>query len=764
MGKGAFETDEGLDTPTATLVATSLAASDPLDPVRHRAIAAAVPLFAVTVLLSSGLLFLVQPMFARLVLPRLGGSPSVWNTCVLFFQTVLLLGYLYAHLSTRWLGTPRQAQWHLILLLMPVLVLPLTVGDEQPPPAVNPVWWLLGTMTIRAGLPFFVVSASAPLLQRWFASLPVLSARDPYFLYAASNFGSMVALLGYPLLLEPLTGVGHQTWIWTVGYAALVILLGACAMLVRGFGQEKPPETIAVSLEEAVSIPTRLRWVVLSFVPSSLMLGVTTHISTDIAAVPLLWVLPLALYLATFVLAFASKEGLSHRWLVRLLPPLVFACLCTVLVNSRAAWLIPLHLTAFFVCALVCHRELARRRPHVHHLTEFYIWMSLGGMLGGVLNSLIAPQIFSGILEYPLVLAFAALVRPSPGFRGSRQESYGIILGWPAFVLLLCGGLWIAGLMPDELGAPQLLVSFALVLTVAYMLANRTEPFGAMALLLVAIIAFVRPTSAGSVLFAGRSFFGVHRVIDAPDHSYHLLQHGSTTHGRQQMSGATHCEQTGYYHPSSPIGQLFATTAEGFRNVGVIGLGSGALACYAKSGDAWTFYEIDPMIERIAKDSRYFTYLQNSAARLNVVLGDGRMTLQRADPSHYDLIVLDAFSSDAIPVHLLTGEAIRLYLSRLTHDGVIAIHISNGYLNLEPVVGQLALRDSLFALANLDDQIPEADAKMGRLASHWVVLSRAPQALAGLVGRAGWRSPEIKDRVTAWTDDYSNILRVLKFH
>ena len=739
----------------------SVAGSESRADVRRRAIGGAMALFSVTIFLGSSLVFLVQPMFAKVALPWLGGSPSVWNTCILFFQTTLLLGYLYAHLSTRWLGVRRQIYCHVILVLAPLIVLPLTAGGGPPPASANPVWWLLGTMTVRVGLPFFVVSTSAPLLQRWFATLPVPSARDPYFLYSASNLGSMIALLGYPLVLEPMVGTQQQMWLWSGGYLFLIALTAACAMSVRAFGGALRSDTAfdAVIGSDGASGRKPLQWMVLSFVPSSLLLGVTTHISTDIAAVPLLWVLPLALYLATFVLTFASREIIPHRWLVRTLPALILCCLLTILLNGRMSWLIPLHVVTFFASAMVCHRELAHRRPPAHRLTEFYLWMSFGGMLGGVFNSLLAPQLFSGILEYPVVLALAALLRPSPGYRQSRVDSWGVLVVVPGLVLLFSLGLFGIGAFPAAVGLRPFLLALAVVLAIAYMWANRPEAFGAMALLFVAVTAFGRPSTSGTVLLAARSFFGVHRVVDAPDHTYHVLQHGSTTHGREQLSGDNRCSPTGYYHPSSPIGQLIAARAGQLDDVAVVGLGSGAMACYAEPNRPWTFYEIDPLVERIARNPRYFTYLQNSRGRLNVVLGDARVSLQQAPDNAYDLIVLDAFSSDAIPVHLLTREAMHLYFSRLRSEGVVAVHISNRYLKLEPVLAALAERDGLFALASVDDRLSAMEMNVGKFPSHWVVMARTAQPLARLVGQAGWRSPDYKPRVREWTDDSSNILQ-----
>jgi hypothetical protein len=723
---------------------------------------ASIPLFSATIFLSACLLFFVQPMFARLALPRLGGAPSVWNTCVLFFQTALLCGYLYANRVTRWLGVLKQARWHVGLLLLPFAFLPLALGEAQPPTTSNPVWWLLGMMTARVGVPFFIVSTSAPLLQRWFSALPTRAARDPYFLYAASNVGSMAALIGYPLVFEPTTGIVQQTRLWSVGYLVLVVLLVACAFYVNRYGKEPQPDQAGEKESANVSVQDRLVWLVFSAVPSSLMLGVTTHISTNVAAVPLLWVVPLTLYLATFVLAFWSTGRLLHKWLVRLLPLSVLTSLGLIFVNFGAWWSIALHLATFLVCALVCHRELARRRPSVRHLTEYYLWLSFGGMLGGVFNSLLAPLVFSRVLEYPLALAAASLIRPSPGFRRSKPESYVMLFAVPAVVSVICGGLSAAGLL-GNIGWQPLFLTLVFAVAIAYMFANRPEAFGFAALMVVGIIAFLRPPSSGTTMFAGRSFFGVHRVLDAPDHSYHLLQHGVTTHGLQQMATASACDPTGYYHPSGPIGQLFSVNENQFTNVAVIGLGTGALSCYSKAQDTWTFYEIDPMIEQIARNTRYFTYLAESSAHARVVLGDGRLTLQKATLGDYDLIVVDAFSSDAIPVHLLTREAVALYFSKLKPDGVLALHISNGYLNLEPVVAALSQQQQLFALANLDIHIPDSDAKVGRLPSHWVVLARSARPLTALVNRPGWHPPIPNVRVKPWTDDFSNILYILKF-
>lgn len=748
-------------------LATTREVAPARDSAQARALQMAIPIFAVTIFTGSSLLFLVQPMFAKMLLPRLGGSSSVWNTCVLFFQTVLLLGYVYAHVSTKWLGVRRQALVHLGVLLLPFAVLPLSTGSAAPTSSDSPVLWLLVTMSLTVGLPFFVVSTTAPLLQRWFATFPVPSARDPYFLYSASNLGSMIALLGYPFLLEPAIGVRSQTMIWTVGYATLVVLAGGCAWMVRecGRGSARLAADPALDARDAggaaasVSSARRIQWIALSFVPSSLMLGVTTHVSSDIAAVPLMWVLPLAMYLLTFVLAFSQREIVPRQLLIRLLPPLVFTCLLTVLVGAQHGWFIPLHLLTFFCAALLCHRELASRRPHVAHLTEFYIWMSLGGMFGGIFNTLVAPQVFATILEYPLVLAAAALLRPAPAAR-KKPEPLAVVIAVAAIVLG-CGGYLILGNPPIEMTGMLLATMVGLSLPIVF--ARRARAFGIVAMAFVIVIALGRPSSAGRVLFVGRSFFGMHKVIEGPDGTYRLLQHGSTVHGRQQLTGESDCQPTSYYVPASPIGQLFGSRTDRIDAVGIIGLGSGGLACYAQPGEQWTFYEIDPLVDSIAKNPAYFTQLKNSNGTIDVVLGDGRITLQSAPPAAYELLILDAFSSDAIPLHLLTREALHLYLSRLKADGVIALHISNRYLNLEPMLGALVQQEGLSALAFVDNDIPAEDAAKGRFASHWVMIARDAAPLARLQGRAGWRPAVVHAHVKPWTDDYSNILSVLAY-
>jgi spermidine synthase len=711
-------------------------------------------IFGLTVFVASSLLFVVQPMFARMVLPRLGGSPAVWNTCVLFFQSALLLGYLYAHVSTRWLGARQQMLVHVVVLLLPVFVLPLSAGSGAPAAGESPVFWLLARMTVTVGLPFFVVSTSAPLIQRWFGTLPLASARDPYFLYAASNVGSMLALLSYPFALEPLLGVRMQAIVWSAGYLVFAALIGACMWITRRSGASHTGRPFDLA-EETGDIPTaaRVRWLALSFVPSSLLLGVTMHISTDIAAVPLLWIVPLAIYLLTFVLAFSSRDVIPQRWVVVACPVFVFVSLIPVLRTQYSWWFLPPHLIAFFCCALGCHRQLSAKRPPVRHLTEFYLWISLGGVLGGVFNTLVAPHIFATVLEYPLMLTAALFL-----IRGESRRpsiSRGLIAG--AVALVIACVLALAVLRPDGQFGLVLLaagsgVSFALLLIIGL-------PAFRVAAVVVLLLLAGEWFGGGRALFTGRSFFGVIRVIEADDHTYRFLQHGSTVHGRQQPPAASNCEPTTYYSRRGPLGELIASTAPAARTVAVVGLGAGSIACYAESGQHWTFYEIDALVDRVARDPRYFTFMRNSHGQVDVTIADGRIALEQASGA-FDLIILDAFSSDAIPVHLLTDEAVQLYFSRLQPNGVVAVHISNRYLQLEPVLAGIAARRGFVAIAKLDSGVTAEDRRQGRVASHWVALARTAAPLEGVRHIAGWRPARVDSRLPLWTDDYSNIVRV----
>ena len=740
---------------------------------------AALAIYTLTMFVSAMLLFLVQPMFAKMVLPLLGGSPAVWNTAIVVYQVMLLAGYCYAHAATRWLGVRRQAALHAVLILLPLLVLPIAVPTGWNPPSEgNPIPWLLAVLIVAVGLPFFVVSATSPLLQAWFAHTGHPRAGDPYFLYAASNVGSMLALLGYPMVAEPHVRLAEQSRLWAGGYALLVVLMLGCAVMVwrsRGtrLAQREPEAEDQVTgpgTTAAGSVPIRagrrLRWVLLAFVPSSLMLSVTTYLTGGIAPIPLLWVIPLAIYLLTFILVFQKKVIVPQQRLVRWLPgsvPLVTVVL-TLQANNPIWLLIPLHLGAFFMAAMVCHGDLAADRPSAAHVTEFYLWLSVGGALGGVFNALLAPVLFSTVLEYPMVLVLLCLLYRRPHDAREQPSSRRLDVGLPVALGLMTGALTLgvraAGLPPSLLTR---LLLVALPVCVCLKFARRPVRF-ALGIAAVMLAGSLYPSELGSLVHAERSFFGISRVRVDADGRHHMLMHGDTMHGMQSLDPARRREPLTYYDRSGPIGQVFAAFdgADTKQRVAVVGLGTGSLACYSRPRQEWTFYEIDPVVARIARNPRYFTFLEDCAPSAGVVLGDARLSLTRAPEQHYNLIILDAYSADSIPVHLLTREALRLYLDKLSPDGVLAFHISNRYLDLQPVVGRLAQDAGLMGLGQGEPTVSKEESARGKYPSRWVVVARTSTDLGRLVDDPRWQRLDAEPDVAVWTDDFSSILSVLR--
>jgi hypothetical protein len=706
-------------------------------------------IFTAAVLLSAALLFVVQPMFARMVLPMMGGTPATWTTCLLFFQVTLLAGYLYVHLTSTRLTGRAQAVVHLALLLTVVAVSPLMAPPPAAAAGVAPTVWLVTTLASCVGLPFLAVSGTAPLLQRWYAGA---TGRDPYFLYAASNLGSLVGLLGYPLVVERTLTLAGQRSVWMGGFAVLALLIATCAAAVWRTDPATPLTPAADrAADVAITGGDRLRWLVLALVPSSLLLGVTTHISTDVAAVPLLWVVPLALYLGSFILAFAAPPPIPQHWVARLTPVAIVVAVIARVVGT--SWWVGLavHLTAFAVVALAFHRELSDRRPGPAGLTQYFLIISVGGAVGGLVNAVVAPLVFTSVAEYPLMLAVAAALRPAPGWRGGRAEPAALVLGVPLVVFAVLTAVWTAGLAASA-GAGANATGFWLAAAVALVVTNRRPAFAvAVGFAVTAHLALERPES-GRILFAARSFFGVHRVLENDDRTMHRLTHGTTLHGWQRL-GTGRCEPTSYYHPDGPIGQLFREGRTGAGDVAVIGLGAGGLACYAPAGSRWTFLEIDPLVERIARDPALFTFLTLSPGQPRVVIGDGRLRLRELPAGSLDTVVIDAFSSDAVPVHLLTREFVALALERVRVDGRVVFHISNRYLDLAPVVAAAAASLGAHAFEQA-----YAAAHPDAVASRWLVVGR-PQAVTNLAADTRWRAPAAGGRM--WTDDFSDILDVV---
>lgn len=784
-------------------------------------------LFAVALFLSAALLFWVQPLIAKMLLPLLGGTPAVWNACMLFFQGTLLAGYAYALVLTRKLRPARQAALHLSVLVVAAFFLPVALSERfsrGAPEDADPVFWLLGALVSTLGLPFFALSSTAPLLQKWFSETEHERARDPYFLYAASNAGSLIALVAFPLLLEPQLRLSEQGRFWAALYVALVALTAACAVaLLRARAPKKSEKETKEELSSAEILKTeapprasgpdalrKFRWAFLAFVPSSLVLGVTTYVTTDVAAVPLLWVVPLALYLLTYILAFA-RGGSAPRPLtdrVMLGASLILALVYLSGATEPSWFLIIVHLSFFFLAAYVCHKRLAADRPSTEHLAEFYLWLAVGGAAGGAFNAIVAPLAFDRLAEYPLaiVLACLALVpfkrsRETPTDDASKkldavenmrvpkrefafidgdaleeklEEKYGrrarlLDFALPALLGLAVALLTLLAAQLDAAETERLALAVGLPLIVVNFFAKRPLRF-ALALGALMLANALASEESARTHFE-RNFYGALRVSEDLTDSTRRLRHGSTLHGRQHTDAARQCQPLSYYHRRGPLGSVFkafdakpAITAATAGRVAVVGLGTGASVAYSRPGQSWTFYEINPSVVRLASDARSFTYLENCAqADVRIVQGDARLKMRDAHDGGFDLIVLDAFSSDAVPAHLLTREALDLYLSKLAEGGWIVFHVSNRTLDLHAVVAGVtedAGMDALF----FDDFNREEE--QGREPSQWVAAARRREDLTTLRGDPRWQPLLSEDsrRREIWRDDFSNILKVFKWN
>lgn len=729
-------------------------------------------LFAGTLFVSATLMFILQPLFGKLMLPLLGGSPAVWNTCMVFYQMLLFFGYLYAHyLSTRF-SHLRQIQVHGALIIISLIALPVALPELMTPPTEsNPTLWLVWTLFIAIGLPFFVLSTTSPLIQKWFSHVGHHTSHDPYYLYAASNIGSLLALLSYPFIIEPNIGLSAQKLIWSAGYIALILFVAACAWyFVRNYQQQEVSEQLEIE-PEAPSVLTKLHWLALAFVPSSLLLGLTNFVSTDIAAVPLLWIIPLTLYLLSFVLVFSRWAKPVHRVSLFLQPIVLLPFIAYSFINPAILpyWLdLTLHLTAFFLAVMVCHGELAKGRPNTAYLTLFYLLMSFAGMLGGMFNTFVAPFIFNGIYEYPLMIVAALLLRPVVQVQDSEQwKTWGMQAIFP--VLIFVFG-WVVYFSVSDLGAYIDNIGTALILFAGLTYAFRRQAIS-LALLTGVIIFFIVGLRVymSNTIYKERTFFGVLSVRDSvllneqgQPEKYKELFHGTTKHGAQRLVSHVK-EPLTYYSRPGPMGQLFKTydAVDQDWNIGVVGLGAGALACYAKPQQAWTFYEIDPVVVEIAENPKYFSYLQRCTPKAAMVVGDARLSLQKEPAEKFDLLVIDAFSSDSVPTHLLTQEALQLYFSKLSTNGVLAFHITNRHLELKKVLSDHAKQ--LHYAALIQEFKPKQEIPLV-VATDWFVLAKNEQALAPLYqnGLGRWQKPGLYFDMKPWTDDFTNIVGIWK--
>jgi SAM-dependent methyltransferase len=736
----------------------------------------ALVLFGSAVFVSATLLFLVQPMVGKLLLPLFGGAAAVWTTCLVFFQAALLVGYLLSHLVARRLAPRQQAAAHFGLLTVALLLLPIRIPAEAGAGAeANPAGRLLLLLALRVGLPFVALAATGTLLQSWWSRSGGRGSSDPYFLYAASNLGSLTALLAYPSLVEPRVGLSAQGRLWTAGYLLLLALVAAAG----GIFLRRALAPAAVS-SPAGPLPARrcVAWVACAFVPSSLMMGVTLFLTTDIAPVPLLWVAPLALYLLAFVLAFARVPRFARRLAGAALPVallLLYFTFSEIVYPTLVA--IGLHLLALFLISLAYLLRLAEDRPEPARLTSFYLLLSVGGVLGGAFNGLLAPVLFRTTAEYGLMLVLATallpLVLPAPDPdtwwpRGERRISELALAGAAALLAAWMVGAWPLGTLdltrPAEwLGFPRwrltTILTYAVpILGCAALLALRRRLAFGLAVAGFAGVCAVDNVRTNPAVLRDRSFYSVLAVRDVERTGCRTLWSGTTPHGRQFTAPEKQGVPLQFYHPDTPVGQVFAALRALGRGgeVGVVGLGTGALAAYAHAGERLTFYEIDPAVAAIARNSELFTYLKDARGEVRVILGDARLRLAEEPQGRFDLLVIDAFSSDAIPVHLLTREAMAVFLDKLSPHGVLAYHVSNRHLLLAPVVGRLASE----AGHEAREQLWSGEDGCSSFSTRWVAVARRPEDLGVLAIDTAWERIVLPEGARPWTDDYSSLLAV----
>jgi len=718
-------------------------------------------------------------MVAKLLLPRLGGSAAVWNTSLVFFQAMLLLGYGYAHRLQRLRSLRLQTGIHLLVLIAALLFLPLRIAGVLGDPSPNaPIPWLLAVLTVSIGFPFAALAATAPLLQRWYGLL----GRQPdgaqaYWLYGASNLGSFAALIAYPAVVEPHVSLASQRMLWSAGFVLFVGLILALTVFSR-FVPAQPD--LSSKPAQKSSWQERTVWVLLAAAPSSLMLGVTSFLVTDVASAPFLWVIPLALYLATFVVAFARRPPISFETALIVQAALVAVCLGVAPFEDEGMALpamFVLNLATFFFSALVCHQALVARKPPAERSTEFFLCVALGGVLGGAFNALVAPLIFKTIVEYPLALVLAALARPwgagrlrtrdwifvaaTVGLAVLAAESHRVLEEMPR-VAEWVGNRFQTGEV--ELAAEDVArILLALAALAAFALRGRAWPFVAA---LAAISIGATYASHTERWIAGeRGFFGVLRMAqeyDENNRGIHTLYSGTTLHGAELSAlGPGRCRPMLYYAPTTPIGQAVRSVERrGVVDLGVVGLGAGAIAAYARPHDTITYFEIDPKVLAFALDRSRFGYIRECAkGHVRVVMGDARMMLGREPPRQFDLLVVDAFASDSVPTHLLTEEALRLYLRVVKPRGIVLLHLSNR--NLELMTSAEATAAAIGAPAIAEWYNESGDSPyLAEASTAVVVFARSRDALRDFARDRRWSRADAMG-TAPWTDDYSDVFGAL---
>lgn len=677
-------------------------------------------LYASTIFVSAFLLFQVQPIIAKIILPWFGGTAAVWTTCMLFFQLALLGGYLYSHFSTSKLASRPQTTLHIVLLIASCLLLPVVPGDAwKPAGGENPTWAILALLAATVGFPYFLLSTTGPLVQAWFARAN--PGNSPYRLFALSNAGSMIALLGYPFLVEPVLPTRLQAYVWSGGYVLFVALCSFCAWKSRD-SLSAVPRQVGATVESAAAPPAMhwVLWALLAACASALLLAITNHLTLDIAPIPLLWVLPLSLYLLTFILTFDSTGWYNRLWYLPLTAVALggMAYLLRAEVATNVARDIAIFVTALFVCCMSCHGELTAIKPHPRYLTGFYLMISLGGALGGLFVGVVAPYTFPDYWELPILLAICPIALLAANYIDGESLLHRTERGW-GWVVAAVGVL-------------------AISVTMAQYIQQDFRSYRVVA----------------------RNFYGGLRTADYGKEGElewtRKLTHGVINHGEQYLEPMRHRESTSYFGPKSGVGRAIRNKdRDKPQRIGITGLGAGVMLSYSRAGDYYRIYEINPLVLDVAK--KEFTFIKDSPAKLDIIMGDARLSLEREAPQNFDVLHMDAFSSDSVPVHLLTREAFQQYFRHLKPDGVLVMHISNRYLNLQPVVARGA--EALGKKAVLVED--EGDDDLGYFGTDMVLVTSNESFLAHK-DIAGFKPPEVKATVPLWTDDYSNLFRIIK--
>jgi len=699
-------------------------------------------------------------MVGKMLLPYLGGASSVWTTCVLFFQCMLLLGYVYAHLLARLGDMKKQIATHAVVLLLPLAFLPLRFGDITSESLFqHPTLRLMATLVASAAVPFFVLSTTAPLLQNWFSRTTHAASSDPYFLYSASNAGSLLALIAYPFVIEPRIGVFDQSRLWFAAYVGLILMFGLTVVALQR-RRWNPVERVPM---ERTDWSRRFYWIAASFVPSALMLAVTSHIGANVVSVPFLWLVPLALYLMTFIMSFGRRLSVSPAR-VALNAPVVLLFLSPLVALGVFGppglnWIvIGAHLLLLFVACLLCHAQLAESRPGAQHLTEFYFWVALGGVLGGFFTAILAPALFTTVLEYPLVLALVPFVR------GGKWNKYDVLFGAGIAAAMVATWLIFRATQLD-VDANAVALAHTVLFFICFRLLWRPQRFAWSFAAMLLVYTFILPgyIERSNRIYADRNFFGVKRVLEDQNAGLRKLFHGDTIHGIESTAAERSGQPLSYYFTGGPVSDVIdmMRMRGTMQRIGVLGLGVGTMAAYADAAHRVRFYEIDPTVELIARN--YFTFLSRCGEHCDVVTGDGRLQLAREEDSSFDVILLDAFSSDSVPTHLVSREAVSIYLSKLKPDGVLIFNVSNRYLNLEKLAAALSADAGLVAFARFDEAA-KALAALGKTNANHLVAARRVEHLGRLPSHPGWRKADRPADFEPWSDDYSNLLSLIRWY